>query len=146
MGARRIIAGLAILVGFAVPMTLSGCSSDQATAEHATVAAFATEATKAETILIDVRTPEEFDAGHLVGAVNIDLQASDFEQKVGALDKGATTPSTVDPSRSETAMQIMWSAGFTDMRDLLGGINARRVRNPSPADDDGRASNASARL
>ena len=38
-------------------------------------------------IILDVRTPKEFSAGHLVGATNIDFQASGFEQKLSALDK-----------------------------------------------------------
>lgn len=36
--------------------------------------------------ILDIRTPEEFAAGHIKGAVNIDFTAVDFEAKVSALD------------------------------------------------------------
>ena len=36
-------------------------------------------------ILIDVRTPEEFEAGHLDTAINIDWFAADFKERVAAL-------------------------------------------------------------
>jgi 3-mercaptopyruvate sulfurtransferase SseA len=39
--------------------------------------------------VIDVRTPEEFDAGHLDGAVNIDYQADDFADRVEELPREA---------------------------------------------------------
>ncbi|MBR4775375.1 MAG: rhodanese-like domain-containing protein [Bacteroidales bacterium] len=35
--------------------------------------------------LVDVRTPEEFAAGHLEGAINIDWKADDFMQKAESL-------------------------------------------------------------
>src|SRR5262245_49956905 len=37
--------------------------------------------------VLDVRTAREFATGHLPGAINIDINAPDFEQKVAALDK-----------------------------------------------------------
>lgn len=41
-------------------------------------------------VIIDVRTPEEFKAGHIPGAKNIDFNADDFEKQIAALDKGQT--------------------------------------------------------
>ena len=38
-------------------------------------------------IVLDVRTPKEFAAGHLAGATNLDFYAPNFEQKLSALDK-----------------------------------------------------------
>ena len=38
-------------------------------------------------VILDVRTPEEFQAGHISGAVNLDVSASDFEAKAAALDR-----------------------------------------------------------
>ena len=37
--------------------------------------------------LVDVRTPEEFNEGHLENAINIDVTADDFDAKVASLDK-----------------------------------------------------------
>ncbi len=40
--------------------------------------------------VLDIRTPEEFAAGHIAGAVNIDFMGDDFAQKIAALDKSKT--------------------------------------------------------
>ncbi len=34
-----------------------------------------------QNVILDVRTPEEFQAGHIPGAVNLDVNASDFQTK-----------------------------------------------------------------
>jgi phage shock protein E len=41
-------------------------------------------------VVLDVRTPDEFKAGHIAGAKNIDFEADDFAQQIGALDKSKT--------------------------------------------------------
>ena len=41
-------------------------------------------------VVLDVRTAEEFKAGHLAGARNIDIMADDFAQQIAALDKSKT--------------------------------------------------------
>jgi phage shock protein E len=41
-------------------------------------------------IVLDVRTPEEFAAGHIPGAKNIDFHSPDFQKRVNALDKSKT--------------------------------------------------------
>jgi rhodanese-related sulfurtransferase len=38
-------------------------------------------------IILDVRTPNEFALGHIPGAVNLNWQAKDFAEKIAALDK-----------------------------------------------------------
>ena len=37
-------------------------------------------------VLLDVRTPEEFAAGHVPGAVNIDVKNPNFEEEIQKLD------------------------------------------------------------
>jgi len=41
-------------------------------------------------VVLDVRTPDEFKAGHIAGAKNIDFNGDDFEKQIAALDKGKT--------------------------------------------------------
>lgn len=41
-------------------------------------------------VVLDVRTPEEFQAGHIKGATNIDFNADDFEKQIASLDKSKT--------------------------------------------------------
>ena len=73
--------------------------------------------------LVDVRTPEEFSEGHLVGAQNIDWQNEDFAINVGALDK--SKPVLVycrSGNRSKEAADYLFSNGFTTVYELDGGI------------------------
>ena len=37
-------------------------------------------------VILDVRTPDEFAAGHIPGAKNVDFFSDDFEKQVAALD------------------------------------------------------------
>ena len=41
-------------------------------------------------VVLDVRTPKEYAAGHIAGAVNVDVNDPDFGQKVVKLDKSKT--------------------------------------------------------
>lgn len=41
-------------------------------------------------VVLDVRTPEEFKAGHIAGAKNIDFNGDNFERQIAALDKSKT--------------------------------------------------------
>jgi phage shock protein E len=41
-------------------------------------------------VVLDVRTPAEFKAGHIAGAKNIDFNGNDFDKQVAALDKSKT--------------------------------------------------------
>lgn len=45
---------------------------------------------KPNTIVLDVRTPDEFAAGHLKGAQNIDFRAAGFNDRISKLDKSKT--------------------------------------------------------
>ena len=75
-------------------------------------------------VLLDVRTPEEFAAGHIAGAQNIDVEADDFAQRIETLDpKGAYLVYCHSGRRSAMAAEQMASAGFTDIVDG-GGMDA----------------------
>lgn len=76
-----------------------------------------------EVQLIDVRTPEEFESGHLESAVNINIKDSDFESKVGAYDR--SKPIYVyckKGGRSASAAKKLKEMGFEEIYDLEGGI------------------------
>ncbi|MCR5886252.1 rhodanese-like domain-containing protein [Hymenobacter sp. J193] len=45
---------------------------------------------KRQVVVLDVRTPEEFAAGHLAGARNVNFKGSDFAQQVATLDTAKT--------------------------------------------------------
>jgi rhodanese-related sulfurtransferase len=79
-----------------------------------------------ETIaVIDVRTPTEFAAGHLSGAMNIDVNGPTFETDIADLDKDATYFVYCHSGRrSAVATQAMSDRGFTAVYELDGGIEA----------------------
>ena len=72
--------------------------------------------------LIDVRTPSEYNGGTIGEAINIDYTASDFTEKINALDK--TIPVLMfcqSGGRSAKALKIFSSNGFAEVYELEGG-------------------------
>lgn len=68
--------------------------------------------------LVDVRTPQEFAAGHIPGAVNIPVQ--DFERRMGELT-GKERPIVLycrSGARSSRAARMLKSAGYAEVHDL----------------------------
>lgn len=100
---------------------LCGCRAQQFTNIDAD--AFAQLITKADVQLVDVRTPAEFQQGHLVDALLIDFKAADFDALCAEkLDK--SRPVAVycrSGKRSAAAAQRLVAAGFT-VYNLQGGI------------------------
>ncbi len=73
--------------------------------------------------IIDVRTPEEFAAGHLAGAVLVDVSAPGFAEAIGAFDRnGRYLVYCRSGNRTQAAVAAMARAGFTDVAELDGGI------------------------
>ena len=76
-------------------------------------------------IQIDARTPAEFMGGYIPGAVNIDVNASDFKEQIAKLDPSKTYfVNCKAGSRSMRACKIMQDAGFSKLYNLKGGILA----------------------
>ena len=73
-------------------------------------------------ILLDVRTPSEYESGHLANSINIDWNGSDFDQQISKLDsKEAVYIYCLSGGRSHTAAEKMRSKGFT-VYEMEGGI------------------------
>jgi len=104
---------------------LTGCSSTSDAVTDVDVAEAQQIVDDGGAVILDVRTPEEFAAGHLPGAININVEASDFDTKVAGLDESAETLVYCQTgNRSGVATDKMVELGFTDMSDLQGGIEA----------------------
>lgn len=89
------------------------------------VNAFAKKMNTSEVAILDVRTPEEFNNGHISGAINIDVKASDFKEKIRSLDKNKSYLVYCRSGvRSVTACNILNESGFSNLSNLLGGYNA----------------------
>ena len=134
---QKTRAGRWAALALAGAVALAGCSgtaddardagTTEVTASGQTLdaAQFADLAAGDGVVLLDVRTPEEFAAGHLDGAVNADVSAADFANQVAELDPDATYAVYCrSGNRSRTAMQVMQDAGIDGVADLAGGIDA----------------------
>ena len=72
--------------------------------------------------LIDVRTPEEFAAGHIEGAKNIDFKAADFQKKFAEFSKEEPVYLYCrSGNRSGKAAKELAKLGFQNIVDLEGG-------------------------
>jgi len=76
-----------------------------------------------EVVLLDVRTPEEFNEVRVPGSVNVDFNAADFASQLDTLAKDV--PYVVycrSGNRSSQTMNIMRELGFLEVWDVDGGI------------------------
>ena len=93
--------------------------------EDADVETFANLIESENVILLDVRTPQEYNEGHIAGAINIDQAQGDFINKV---EKQLSKDKTIaiycrSGRRSANAARIMADEGFKCV-NLKGGIVA----------------------
>ncbi len=76
-------------------------------------------------VILDVRTAREFAAGHLAGAVNLDVTAPDFETKAALLDKSKTyLVHCASGVRSVKACEKLGRLDFPKLYNLPGGFRA----------------------
>jgi phage shock protein E len=79
---------------------------------------------KAVAAVVDVRTPEEFAAGHLAGAININVEGTDFATQMGQLDKAKNYVLYCHSGRrAGIALDWMKQNGFTGTITNAGGIS-----------------------
>lgn len=83
-----------------------------------------THAIGKEVQLIDVRTPQEYGAGHIDDAKNINVGSADFVQQIQGLDKEEPVYLYCKMGgRSNKAAQLLKKQGFTKIYDYTGGYN-----------------------
>jgi len=78
-----------------------------------------------DTQVLDVRSKGEFEGGALPDAIHISIGDSEFQQKVGRLDK--TKPVLVYCAggfRSRKAVPVLKALGFADIRHLHRGYHS----------------------
>ena len=75
-------------------------------------------------VVLDVRTPQEFQAGHVPGAVNVDIaNLEKFKKTVESLDKSKTyLVHCARGVRSARATKLMEPMGFANLYDYHGGF------------------------
>jgi rhodanese-related sulfurtransferase len=103
-------------------LLLAGCSSSSS-AIDLSVSEFSSKVTEAGIITLDVRTPGEFNEGHIEGAQLIDFQSGNFESEIATLDKSKTYAVYCrSGNRSGQAVKVMSDAGFSNLYNLNGGV------------------------
>ena len=76
-----------------------------------------------DAVVVDVRTPGEFQAGHLPQAVNYPLNSQDFGQKMAALNKNKPIfVYCLSGARSNAAANQLAGMGFARVYDMAGGM------------------------
>ena len=71
-----------IIMFAALSLGCGGSQNNVAPVKTVGVEEFANIMAQKEVRLIDVRTPKEYAEGHLAGAENIDVKATDFAQRI----------------------------------------------------------------
>lgn len=75
-------------------------------------------------VLVDVRTPSEFNSGHIQGAINVDYENTNFVSEVKKLDASKTYfVYCRSGNRSSKSVIIMKGNGIKNIYDLKGGIS-----------------------
>ncbi len=113
----------ALSLGAAV---LAGCSTATATAVETVspVAAAEIIANESDEVVLDIRTPEEFNQGIIEGAINIDFYADDFAEQLDKLDKDAHyVVYCRSGNRTNQARSTFEELGFTNVTEIDGGIS-----------------------
>ena len=115
---RSILSTLAIIL---VSFSLQAQTQTKADLE---AAEFQAAIENGKALLIDVRTPREFAAGHIPGSVNIDWTAPDYEAQFAKLDPNRPVLLyCAMGGRSDQAREYLSSKGY-HAQQLEGGIKA----------------------
>ena len=110
---------IAVLVS---ALLLAGCSTSSS-AIDLSVSEFSTKVAELGIITLDVRTPGEFNEGHIDGAQLINFQSGNFENEISSLDKNQTYAVYCrSGNRSGQAVKVMSEAGFSKLYNLDGGV------------------------
>ena len=117
MTTRRSL--LLLSAGILLSATACGDGPEPKAAADAPAAAADVADVAADTIIIDVRTPEEFAQGHLAGAVNHNVEDGSLEGALAGLDPAAEyIVYCRSGRRSAIATELMARAGFGAVTDL----------------------------
>ncbi|MDQ8187520.1 rhodanese-like domain-containing protein [Pelagicoccus sp. SDUM812002] len=127
---KVFLSAISLFLSFAPPLF---SETEQAEANR-----FAALIEKENTLLVDVRTPDETRQEKIEGAIEFDFYADDFAQKVLQLPKDKTLLLYCrSGNRSGQAAQLLESKGYDQLVNLEGGIKAWKEANlPIVNDED----------
>lgn len=113
---KSILLALVILTAFS-------CASPPQTTpvevQNLSTQEFKRQRMSGKTLLVDVRTPEEFAAGHLTGAINSDYRGGDFAEEMKTWKKNKVYYLyCASGNRSGKAAELMKEAGFQHIYNI----------------------------
>ena len=119
---RSIVISLSTV---ALLFVLAGCSASPASAGSGDPVEMG-----GDTMLLDVRTAEEYASGHLDGAHLLDFNGGDLASAIPSLDPDAEyLVYCRSGNRSGQAIKLMEQAGFTNLTNLGSVDQAARATN-----------------
>ena len=84
-----------------------------------------TEIQDTDNILVDVRTAEEYESGHIQNAVNFDFYSESFQKEILSLDKSASIILYCrTQNRSTKTANYLKENGYKEITVLEGGITS----------------------
>ena len=111
-----------IVVFLTSVLILTGCTSADDSVDLK-VSDFSAKSQEVGVVSLDVRTADEFAEGHLIDAININVESGNFEAEIEKLDKNTTYAVYCRSGRrSAIAVDLMKKAGFTNLYNLDGGL------------------------
>jgi rhodanese-related sulfurtransferase len=115
---KKVISAL-----FVSALVLTGCSSSDSAITNLGAAEFVSQSQAADVVIVDVRTAAEFNEGHIVNALNIDVESINFDSDLAGLDKSFTYALYCrSGNRSSIAAGKMSEAGFTSILNAQVGF------------------------
>jgi rhodanese-related sulfurtransferase len=129
MKEKSSFSGLLILASlFAVPLAQADDDGQDLVTSIEVNAAKEFVARHENAVIMDVRTPIEYEMSHITGSVNVNVQDESFESMIIALDpnKSYIVHCTKNPTggRSSRALETLKSLGFKHLYNLEGGYVA----------------------
>lgn len=118
---------------FIATLTLASCSNAQnkSTVNRLSALEVAAKIKENSNIqLLDVRTPSEYEKGHVDGAINANINNDDFKNQISSLakDKPVIVYCLSGPRANAAAKQLR-NAGFNNVVEMPGGMMEWRAKN-----------------
>ena len=123
---KKIILSVTLVLSFLVAACQQSANNSKSINEKVSIEQFEKLLVeKSNALILDVRTPEEFAAGHVKGAVNLNIYDTAFKEALSKLDRAK--PILVyckSGGRSSDAASQMKEMGFGEVYNFGGGMLA----------------------
>jgi phage shock protein E len=127
LAVKRAALAVAVLLGVSDvgAADVSSGSASETSIKHVSASEAQKLMVNQKVVVLDLRTPEEFQAGHIAGATNIDFLATGFEQRLANLDKSKIyLVHCASGNRSTLALPAFKKLHFQSLYHLDGGFKS----------------------